>query len=171
MEVNDVIISSKKEIEIKVGSRMPIKYIPTGMFVHNVELAEGKGGELGRGAGTSIKVLGSEGKYAQIKLPSSEVRMIPKGCLVTVGSVSNPDHKNIRWGKAGRLRHRGFRSAVRGKAMNPCDHPHGGGEGRTPIGLKGPKTPTGKCALGVKTRKRKNSSNKLIVSRRKKKKR
>lgn len=171
LKVNDIIISSKKDIEIKNGNRMPIEFIPTGMFVHNVELIAGKGGELGRGAGTSIKVLGTEGKYTHIKLPSSEVRMIPKECLATVGVVSNLDHKNIRWGKAGRLRHRGFRPSVRGKAMNPCDHPHGGGEGNTPIGLKGPKTPWGKRALGVKTRKKKKASSKMIVARRKNKKR
>lgn len=166
LKVNDIIISAKKDIEIKVGNRMPIELIPTGMFVHNVELISGKGGELGRGAGTSIKVLGTEGKYAQIRLPSSEIRMIPKECLATVGVVSNLDYKNIRWGKAGRLRYRGFRSAVRGKAMNPCDHPHGGGEGNVSIGLKGPKTPWGKYALGVKTRKRKKASSRMIIARR-----
>lgn len=171
LKVDDVIISSKKDIEIKNGNRLPIEFIPTGMFVHNVELLPDKGGELGRGAGTSIKVLGTEGKHTHIKLPSSEVRMISKECLATVGVVSNADYKNIRWGKAGRLRHRGFRSAVRGKAMNPCDHPHGGGEGNVSIGLKGPKTPWGKYALGVKTRKKKKASSKMIVSRRKIKKR
>lgn len=169
LKVNDVVVSSKKDIEIKPGNRMPVEFIPTGMFVHNVELFPGKGGELGRGAGTSIKVLGTEGKQTQIKLPSSEIRMIPKECLATVGVVSNLDHKNIRWGKAGRLRYRGFRPSVRGKAMNPCDHPHGGGEGNTSIGLKGPKTPWGKCALGVKTRKKKKASSKMIISRRKNK--
>lgn len=168
LKVGDTVISSQKEIEVKSGNRMPIKFIPSGMFVHSVELTPGKGGELGRGAGTSIKVLGTEGKKAQIKLPSSEVRLIPMDCLVTVGVVGNADYKNIRWGKAGRLRHRGFRPSVRGKAMNPCDHPHGGGEARNSIGLKGPKTPWGKYALGVKTRKSRKS-NKMIVSRRKKK--
>jgi large subunit ribosomal protein L2 len=171
IKVGDKILCSKKEIEIKKGNRMPIEFIPAGMFVNNVEIVPGKGGELARGAGAGIKVLGSEGKYAQIKLPSSEVRMIPRECLATVGIVSNPEYKNIRWGKAGRLRHRGFRPAVRGKAMNPADHPHGGGEGGAPIGLKGPKTPWGKYALGVKTRKKTKSSNKMIVKRRKTKRR
>jgi large subunit ribosomal protein L2 len=168
VKVGDIVISAKKDIEIKPGNRMSIKFIPTGMFVHSVELIPGKGAELGRGAGTSIKVLGTEGKQTHIKMPSGEIRMISKECLATVGAVSNPDYKNIRWGKAGRLRHRGFRSSVRGKAMNPCDHPHGGGEGNVSIGLKGPKTPWGKRALGVKTRKKKKASSKMIVSRRSK---
>jgi large subunit ribosomal protein L2 len=166
LKVGDEILSSQSEIELKSGNRLPIKFIPSGMFVHSVEMIPGKGAELARGAGTSIKVLGTEGKYTQIKLPSSEVRKVSAECLVTIGTVSNPDYKNIRWGKAGRLRHRGFRPSVRGKAMNPCDHPHGGGEARNSIGLKAPKTPWGKPALGVKTRKRKSRTSRMIVSRR-----
>lgn len=168
LKVGDEVVCSKNEIEIKDGNRLPVKFLPAGLFVNNVELTPGKGGELGRGAGTSVKILGTEGLHTQIKLPSSEVRIIPSNCLATVGVVSNPDYKNIRWGKAGRSHYLGIRPTVRGKAMNPRDHPHGGGEGNVSIGLKGPKTKWGKKALGVKTRKRKNRSNNMILSRRKK---
>jgi len=132
-------------------------------------LSPGKGGQVVRSAGNSAQLMAVEGRYATIKMPSGEVRKFLKECLATIGSVSNPDYMNIRWGKAGRVRHLGIRPTVRGKVMNPNDHPHGGGEGHNPIGLKHPKTPWGKPALGVKTRGKKKWSDKLIVSRRKKK--
>lgn len=170
LKVGDEIISSKtKEVEIKTGNRLPLENIPVGVPVHSVELVPGSGGVVARGAGTGVQLMAIEGKYAQLKLPSGEIRLFPKECMATVGMVSNPDYRLIRWGKAGRTRHRGRRPVVRGKAMNPCDHPHGGGEGRQPIGLKHPKTPWGKPALGVKTRKAKKASGKLIVKRRRRK--
>ncbi len=169
LKVGDVVVSSQKEAEISVGNRLPLEKIPTGTQVHVVEMVPGKGGQLGRGAGTHIELLAVEGKWAVLKLPSGEMRRVPKGCMATIGTVSNPDWHLIRWGKAGRTRHRGIRPTVRGKAMNPVDHPHGGGEARNPIGLKYPKTPWGKHALGVKTRKSTKSSNKLIINRRKNK--
>src|SRR5690606_16136548 len=132
----------------------------------NVELTPGQGGLLIRSAGASAQLMAVEGKHATLKLSSKEVRKVPKQCMATVGSVSNPDHRLVRWGKAGRMRHRGKRPSVRGKAMNPVDHPHGGGEGGNPIGLKHPKTPWGKAALGVKSRRPKKASTRLIVSRR-----
>ncbi|MFC1599129.1 50S ribosomal protein L2 [Patescibacteria group bacterium] len=171
LKVGRKIVSSlEKKVDIKRGNAMPLKHIPEGTMVYNIELTPGKGGQLVRGAGGSAQLMAVEGKYATIKLPSSEVRKVLKECLATIGTVSNPDYMNIRWGKAGRKRHLGIRPTVRGKVMNPCDHPHGGGEGRQPIGLKYPKTPWGKHALGVKTRKKKKYSNKLILKRRKKKK-
>jgi large subunit ribosomal protein L2 len=163
--VNNVIVSTKGRADIKDGNRMPLENIPIGVNVHDVELQPGKGGQMVRGAGTTAQLVAVEGEYATLKLPSGEVRMVLKGCSATVGVVSNPDYNLIRWGKAGRTRHRGFRPTVRGKVMNPCDHPHGGGEGRNSIGLKNPKTPSGKPALGVKTR-RKQASDKLIIKRR-----
>lgn len=170
ISVGDTVMSSQEKIEAKPGARMPLKHIPVGMFVYNVELAPGRGGKIVRGAGTAAQLQAIEGKYAQIKLPSGEVRLVSKDSAATVGKVGNPDYKLIRWGKAGRMRHRGFRPTVRGKVMNPVDHPHGGGEAANSIGLKGgPKTPWGKKALGVKTRKKGKWSDKLIVKRRKNK--
>ncbi|MFH1030886.1 MAG: 50S ribosomal protein L2 [bacterium] len=169
LKVGDNVISSKKnEIEINVGNVMPLEKIPVATFIYNIELVPGKGGELARAAGTGVQLMGIEGKYAQIKLPSSEIRLVSKECMATIGQVSNPDFRLIRWGKAGRVRHLGIKPTVRGKAMNPVDHPHGGGEGRNPIGLKYPKTPWGKPALGVKTRNKKKASAKFIIQRRKK---
>jgi large subunit ribosomal protein L2 len=170
LKVDDQVVSSKKKGEIKLGNRFPIEFIPAGIGVFNIELQPGKGGQMVRGAGTLAYVMAVEGKNATLKLPSGEVRMVPKSCMATIGQASNPDRRLIRWGKAGRMRHRGIRPTVRGKVMNPVDHPHGGGEGKNPIGLKHPKTPTGKPALGVKTR-RKKSSDKLILQRRKKRRR
>ncbi|MFH1632332.1 MAG: 50S ribosomal protein L2 [bacterium] len=164
------IVTSKKKGEPQAGNRFPLELVPLGMSIFNIELQPEKGGQLVRGAGTSAILMAVEGEMATVKLPSGEVRMLPKTCMATIGNVSNPDWRLVRWGKAGRTRHRSIKPTVRGKAMNPVDHPHGGGEGRSPIGLKRPKTPTGKPALGVKTR-RKGPSDRLIVSRRKSKKR
>ncbi|MEA3272114.1 MAG: 50S ribosomal protein L2 [Patescibacteria group bacterium] len=171
IKVGDKFVSSKSKIEIKTGNRMPVKYIPTGMLIHDVELAPDRGGKIARGAGTSTKIMAIEKGYAQLRMPSKEIRLISEKCMATIGVVSNPDHRLIRIGKAGRKRNMGIKPTVRGKAMNPVDHPHGGGEGKNPIGLKAPKTPWGKKALGVKTRKKKKWSNKLILKRRSKKKR
>ncbi|MDO8669149.1 MAG: 50S ribosomal protein L2 [Candidatus Buchananbacteria bacterium] len=171
LKVGEKLLSSQKLIELKVGNTMPLEFVPAGMFVYNVEITPGKGGQLARSAGNSIYLMGIDGGNAQLKLPSGEVRFVSDKCLATIGSVSNADYKNIRWGKAGRMRHRGIRPTVRGKAMNPVDHPHGGGEGSNPIGLKNPKTPWGKPALGVKTRKRGKKSDAMIISRRNAKKR
>lgn len=172
LKVGDVVISTQtQKIEVTPGNRLPLEHLPVGIFVHSVELQPGKGGQLGHGAGANIQIMAVEGQYATLKLPSGEVRMVPKSCSATVGAVSNPDWRLIRWGKAGRTRHRGIRPTVRGKVMNPVDHPHGGGEGRNPIGLKRPKTPWGRAALGVKTRKKKHPTNAFIIQRRKTKKR
>lgn len=170
LKVNDQVVSSEKKIEIKVGNAMPIKYIPAGVAVYNVELEPGRGGRIARGAGNLVYVMGVENKYAQIKMPSGEIRLIKKECLCVVGQVSNPDKRHVTLGKAGRKRYLGIKPTVRGSAMNPVDHPHGGGEGNQPIGLKKPKTPWGKPALGVKTRKKAKPSDKLIIRRRKSKK-
>jgi large subunit ribosomal protein L2 len=167
LAVGDEVISSRNLVEIKPGNRMPLSQIPVGVAVHNIELTPGTGGMVARGAGLGAQYMALEGDFAQLKLPSGEVRRFSKNCLATVGMVGNPDHRLIRWGKAGRTRHRGFKPEVRGKVMNPVDHPHGGGEGKHPIGLKHPKTLWGKPALGVKTRDKKKSSWKLIVKRRK----
>jgi large subunit ribosomal protein L2 len=162
-------VNSKQKGEPSVGSRFPLKQIPLGMSVYNIELEPGKGGSVVRGAGTSATLMAVEGKLATLRMPSTEVRTVSADCLATIGTVSNPDWRLVRWGKAGRMRHRSKRPKVRGKAMNPVDHPHGGGEGRSPIGLKkGPKTYTGKKAMGVKTRRNKRSDM-FILSRRKKK--
>lgn len=166
LKVGDTVVSSDKKGEIQVGNRFALEHIPVGMAIHDIELQPGKGGQMVRGAGTSAQLMAVEGSYATIKLPSGEVRQLLKRCMATIGQTSNPDRRLIRWGKAGRTRHRGWRPTVRGKAMNPVDHPHGGGEGSNPIGLKHPKTPTGKPALGVKTR-RKKASDKLIIKGRK----
>lgn len=171
MKVGDSVLSSENAIEAVPGNRMRLQDIPVGMSVYNVELSPGKGGQIVRGAGTGAQLQTVEGKYAQLKLPSGEVRLVPKICFATVGTVSNPDYALIRWGKAGRRRHMGWRPIVKGKNMNPVDHPHGGGEGHSPIGHKGgPKTPWGKKALGVKTRKKGQPSDKLILRRRNSKK-
>jgi len=168
LKVGDEILSSKNPIEIKVGNAMPIKFIPPGVQVYNIELEPGRGAKIARAAGNLVFVMGIEGNYAQIKMPSSEIRQVNKECLCTVGQVSNPDRSHIVIGRAGRQRLLGVRPTVRGTAMNPVDHPHGGGEGKQPIGLKHPKTKWGKPALGVKTRKHKKRSNRLIINRRKK---
>ncbi len=172
LNVGDTVMSSKTRIEIKVGNRMPLEHLPLGSMIYNLELTPGKGAQLVRTAGSVAKLMAVEGKYATIKLPSGEVRLIRKDASATIGQVSNPEIRHIRIGKAGRNRHLGIKPTVRGKAMNPVDHPHGGGEGRNQIGLKkGPKTAWGKLAMGVKTRKKTKYSDKLIVSSRKKKRR
>lgn len=179
LKAGDEIVCSNRA-EIKLGNRMRLKYIPVGTYIYNVELEPGMGGKLAKGAGTSVKVLTSlasndsneseELKYINLAMPSTEVRKVHKNCFASIGQVSFPEHRFIKLKKAGQSRLRGRRPVVRGSAMNPVDHPHGGGEGRTGIGLKHPKTPWGKIALGVKTRKKKNITNKYIVKRRKKKK-
>jgi large subunit ribosomal protein L2 len=166
--VGDVLTASRNKIEAKVGNRMPMEHIPVGMLIHAIEFSPGRGGEIVRSAGMGAQLLGVEGRYAILKLPSSESRHIPKECAATIGMVGNADHRLVRLGKAGRMRWKGRRPRVRGKVMNPVDHPHGGGEGRNPIGLKYPKTPWGKHALGVKTRNPKKWTDALIISRRKK---
>lgn len=170
LEVSQEIISSKQQVELKAGNALPVKFIPAGLPIYNVELEPGKGGKLARGAGNMVYVMGVEKKHAQIKLPSGEIRLVKKECLCTIGQASNPEKRHIKIGNAGRRRHLGIRPTVRGTVMNPADHPHGGGEGNQPIGLKYPKTPWGKDARGVKTR-RKKHSDKLIIKRRGKKKR
>ena len=152
--------------DIKPGNAMKIANIPVGTLIHNIELMPGKGGQLVRTAGASAQLMAKEGKYAQVRLPSGEVRLIAMNCMATIGQIGNLDHENVSIGKAGRKRHMGWRPTVRGSVMNPCDHPHGGGEGRSPIGRPGPVTPWGKPALGLKTRKKKNLSDKFIVKRR-----
>ena len=159
-------VMSGETAEIKVGNCLPLANIPVGTQVHNIELYPGKGGQLVRSAGNSAQLMAKEGKYATLRLPSGEMRMVPIVCRATIGSVGNPDHELINIGKAGRKRHMGIRPTVRGSVMNPNDHPHGGGEGKTGIGRSGPCTPWGKPALGLKTRKKNKQSNKLIVRRR-----
>ncbi len=154
------------EAEVRIGNCLPLSEIPVGTLVHNIELYPGKGGQMVRSAGNSAQLMAKEGKYATLRLPSGEMRMVPIVCRATVGTVGNVDHNLIKIGKAGRKRHMGVRPTVRGSVMNPNDHPHGGGEGRAPIGRPGPCTPWGKPALGLKTRKKKKASNKLIVRRR-----
>jgi len=156
-------IETKEKTKVKVGNRIMIKNIPVGYDIYNVEMNPGKGGQLGRSAGAVIKLVSLEGKYAQIQMPSGEVRLVAKNCYANIGIVGNIDHSNIKIGKAGRKRHMGIRPSVRGKAMNPVDHPHGGGEGRSPVGLKYPKSPWGMPALGFKTRKKKSITNRMIV--------
>ncbi|TWL96475.1 50S ribosomal protein L2 [Bacillus licheniformis] len=162
-------IMSGPEADIKVGNALPLINIPVGTVVHNIELKPGKGGQLVRSAGTSAQVLGKEGKYVLVRLNSGEVRMILSACRATIGQVGNEQHELINIGKAGRSRWKGVRPTVRGSVMNPNDHPHGGGEGRAPIGRKSPMSPWGKPTLGFKTRKKKNKSDKFIVRRRKNK--
>ena len=158
-------IKSGSDAEVKPGNALPLKLIPGGTLIHNIELKRGKGGQLVRSAGVAAQLIGKEGGFALIRLPSSEIRRIHDDCLATIGQVGNADHQGIKIGKAGRNRWLGWRPTVRGSAMNPRDHPHGGGEGRAPIGLPGPKTPWGKPALGYRTRKPK-PSDKMIVKRR-----
>jgi len=154
------------EAEVRIGNCLPLEKIPVGTQVHNIELYPGKGGQMVRSAGNSAQLMAKEGKYATLRLPSGEMRMVPIICRATIGVVGNVEHSLIKLGKAGRKRHMGIRPTVRGSVMNPNDHPHGGGEGRAPIGRPGPCTPWGKPALGLKTRKKKKASNKLIVRRR-----
>ncbi len=168
LKVGDRIMSSQNKIEAKIGNRMPLEFIPQGQNIYNIELVPGLGGKIGRSAGTLVVLQNIEGKFAQLKMPSKEIRLVRKECLASIGQVSNPDAKLVRLGKAGRKRHMGIKPTVRGKVMNPVDHPHGGGEGKHPVGMKYPKTLWGKHALGVKTRKNK-PSDKLIIKRRNKK--
>lgn len=161
------VMSSRKKISPRIGNRMPLKYVPEGGTVYNVELRPGAGGQIIRSAGAMAEVMSSEGRLVNLKMPSGEVRQIEKDCLGTIGQVSNSEHGNLVVGKAGRKRKMGIRPTVRGKAMNPVDHPHGGGEARNSIGLVHPKTKWGRPALGVKTRKNKKASDKFIVRRRK----
>ena len=158
----DTVISSASA-DIKPGNALPISSIPVGTLIHNIELSPGKGGQLVRSAGNSAQLMAKEGEYAQVRLPSGEVRMVRLNCIATIGQVGNIDHENISIGKAGRKRHMGIRPTVRGVVMNPNDHPHGGGEGKSPIGMPSPVTPWGKPALGLKTRKKNKQSNKFIV--------
>jgi len=169
LKVGDVIMSGP-DAEIRVGNTLPIANIPVGTTIHNIELHIGKGGQLVRSAGTSAQLMAKEGRYAHIRLPSGEVRLINVQCMATIGQVGNTDHGNIKLGKAGRNRWLGFRPSVRGSAMDPASHPHGGGEGRSPIGMPGPKSPWGKPTLGYKTRRNK-ATDKWIVRRRGKKRR
>jgi large subunit ribosomal protein L2 len=161
LQVGDKVVAGP-EAEIRAGNSLPLANIPLGTMLHNIELYEGRGGQLVRAAGTSAQLLGKEGAYAAIRLPSGEVRRVRQKCYATIGEVGNPEHGNIKLGKAGRKRHRGIRPTVRGSAMSPRDHPHGGGEGRTPIGLPGPKSPWGKPTLGKKTRRNKRTGKYII---------
>ncbi|MBI4239687.1 50S ribosomal protein L2 [Candidatus Uhrbacteria bacterium] len=167
LTVGEEVVSSQREAEIKPGNRLPLSIIPVGMMIHALELFPEQGAQLIRSAGLSAQLMALEGNTAQVKLPSGEVRTFIASCMATIGQVGNADNRHIRLGKAGRKRLLGWRPSVRGKAMNPVDHPHGGGEGNQPIGLKSPKTPKGKPALGVRTRKKKKWSNKFIIKRRK----
>ena len=159
------ILMSGKDAEVKVGNCLPLEQIPVGAVIHNIELQPGKGGQLARSAGVEVQLMAREGKYATLRLPSGEMRKVLINCRATIGTVSNPDHELVSLGKAGRKRHMGVRPSVRGVVMNPNDHPHGGGEGKSPVGMKSPVTPWGKPALGFKTRKSKKASNKMIVKR------
>ena len=159
-------VMSGDQAEVRVGNCLPLEKIPVGTLIHNIELYAGKGGQLVRSAGMSAQLMAKEGKYATLRLPSGEMRMVPLNCRATIGAIGNADHNLVNIGKAGRKRHMGIRPTVRGSVMNPNDHPHGGGEGRAPIGRSGPSTPWGKPALGLKTRKKKKPSDKLIVRRR-----
>ena len=162
----DKVVSGQKA-DIKPGNCMPIESIPVGTMIHNIELNPGQGGKLVRSAGQSAQLMAKEGKYSHVRLPSGEMRLILTKCRATIGTVGNTDHDTMKLGKAGRKRHMGIRPTVRGSVMNPVDHPHGGGEGRAPVGHAGPMTPWGKPALGYKTRNKKKLSNKFIVKRRK----
>ncbi len=165
LKIGDTVVAGPSA-DIKAGNALPLVNIPVGTFVHNVELYPGKGGQLARAAGNAAQLMAKEGAYALLRLPSGELRNVPVNCMATVGQVGNLDHENVKIGKAGRTRHLGIRPTVRGSVMNPNDHPHGGGEGKSPIGRPGPVTPWGKPALGYKTRAKKNRSDKLIVKRR-----
>lgn len=162
--VGDKLISGA-DVDIRPGNCLPINNIPVGTMIHNIEMQPGKGGQLVRSAGTSAQLLAKEGEYAQIRMPSAEIRLINIKCFAVIGQVGNVEHGQIKLGKAGRKRHKGFRPAVRGSAMNPNDHPHGGGEGRSPIGMPGPKSPWGKPTLGYKTRRNKSTSKYILRSR------
>jgi large subunit ribosomal protein L2 len=166
LKVGQTVVSSPAKVDIQTGNRTQLQFMPTGLPIHNIELIPGKGGAIVRSAGTAAVVMSVEGEYALLKMPSGEIRKVLKRCMASIGQVSNIDHSNIRWGKAGRRRWLGWRPSVRGKAMNPVDHPHGGGEGNQPIGLKYPKTAQGKHALGVKTRRQHKYSNAHILTRR-----
>ena len=161
-----VLVTDPNGADIKPGNAMQIQFIPVGTLIHNIELMPGKGGQLVRTAGAAAQLMAKEGDYAQVRLPSGEVRLIRMNCMTTIGQIGNLDHENVSIGKAGRKRHMGWRPTVRGSVMNPCDHPHGGGEGKSPIGRPTPVTPWGKPALGLKTRKKKNVNDKFIVKRR-----
>ena len=165
LNAGDKVLSSEKA-DIKPGNTLPISAIPVGTVIHNIEIYPGKGGQLVRSAGVAAQLMAKEGSMAQVRLPSGEYRLIRVGCKATIGQVGNIDYANISIGKAGRKRHMGIRPTVRGSVMNPCDHPHGGGEGKSPVGRPGPVTPWGKPALGYKTRKTKNRTDKFIVKRR-----
>ena len=160
-------VISGKNADIKPGNSMPIENIPVGTMIHNIELNPGQGGKMVRAAGQAAQLMAKEGKYSHVRLPSGEMRLVLTRCRATIGTIGNADHENINIGKAGRKRHMGIRPTVRGSVMNPVDHPHGGGEGRAPVGRPGPLTPWGKPALGYKTRKKNKQSNKFIVKRRK----
>ena len=168
LKAGDSVIASTGA-DIKPGNALPIANIPVGTVIHNIELNPGRGGQLVRSAGTSAQLMAKEGNLAQLRMPSGEYRLVRITCMATIGQVGNADHANITIGKAGRKRHMGWRPTVRGSVMNPCDHPHGGGEGKAPIGRAGPVTPWGKPTLGYKTRKKKNPTDKYIVKRRDKK--
>ena len=159
-------VVSGPNADIKIGNALPLTSIPVGTFVHNIELYPGRGAQLARSAGNMAQLMARENGYALLRLPSNELRNVPENCMATIGQVSNPDHFNVKIGKAGRKRNMGWRPTVRGSVMNPNDHPHGGGEGKSPVGRPGPVTPWGKPALGYKTRKHKKQSDKLIVRRR-----
>ena len=165
LSVGDKVVSGNGA-DIKVGNALPLTDIPVGTVIHNIELTPGRGAQLARSAGNMAQLMAKEGAYALLRLPSGELRNVPVGCMATIGQVSNQEHANINIGKAGRKRHMGWRPTVRGSVMNPCDHPHGGGEGRAPIGRPGPVTPWGKPALGYKTRQKHKASDKMIVKRR-----
>ena len=160
-------VMSGENVDIKPGNCLPINNIPVGTLIHNIELNPGQGGKMVRAAGQEAQLMAKEGKYAHVRLPSGEMRLVLAKCRATIGTVGNTDHENVKIGKAGRTRHMGIRPTVRGSVMNPVDHPHGGGEGRAPVGHAGPMTPWGKPALGYKTRKKNKQSNKFIVTRRK----
>lgn len=165
MKVGDT-VRSGVDADIKPGNALPMSAIPVGTFIHGIELYPGKGAQLVRSAGNMAQLMGKEEKYALVRLPSGEMRKVPISCRASIGQVSNIDHENVSYGKAGRMRHKGWRPTVRGSVMNPCDHPHGGGEGKSPIGRPGPVTPWGKPALGYKTRKKHHRTDKFIVKRR-----
>ncbi|MBP6064036.1 MAG: 50S ribosomal protein L2 [Bacteroidales bacterium] len=166
LKVGDTVVCGES-VDIKVGNALPLRNIPIGTFVHNIELYPGKGGKIARSAGASAQLIAKESDYAQLRMPSGEIRKVRLDCFATIGQVGNLDHENINLGKAGHKRHLGIRPTVRGTAMNPVDHPHGGGEGKAPIGHPSPLTPWGKPTLGYKTRKKKNPSDKYIIKRRK----
>ena len=169
LKVGDTVMNGP-DADIKPGNCLPIENIPLGTLIHNVEIKVGRGGQMVRSAGTAAQLMAKEGAYAQVRLPSGEVRKVAMNARATVGQVGNTDHSNVRVGKAGRSRHMGIRPTVRGVVMNPCDHPHGGGEGKSPVGMPAPMSPWGKKTQGVKTRKHRKYSDKLIVSRKSKKK-